>query len=155
MKRFLLVIILITSLLFFGCSSSQEKPSSDSTSNIPAMNVAGEYELTVNITETSCWSEGLEITESVNCNTIITQDGSILEWSTFQLGSLQFASIKSDIKGNEAIFVDITAPYGTNRMKWNATILFTETGFSGTGDMKARGSFACKGKFDITGTKVQ
>ena len=45
MKRFIVVVILITSFFLTGCSSSQEKASFESTGNIPSMNVAGEYEL--------------------------------------------------------------------------------------------------------------
>jgi hypothetical protein len=151
MKRSKVVVFLITSLLFVGCSFSQEKPSSVSASNIAAMNVAGTYTFENIITETDVYGEGLMKGQGMKHETKITQEGSVLTWSHISIGDELFRKKKAAINANIAEFVDIRFKWWNAQVKWNATIVFSENGFNGNGTFYVEGQ---KGKFKITGTRI-
>ena len=57
----------------------------------------------------------------------------------------------STSEGNQAIFNDMKTIFLTSELNWNATILFSDIGFSGTGDFKV---INCDGKFSVVGTRL-
>ena len=146
---FLLILIFA-----FGCSSSQEKSSADVQSDVPAMDVAGTYNIHNIITESTCVEEGTAEKEEMETKTTISQNGSILNWSDFVIGSKAYPKQESNIKSNIAEFSNVRVLYLNNSIKWNATIDFSEVGFSGTGDFYFGGTSRCGGKFSITGSRI-
>jgi hypothetical protein len=57
----------------------------------------------------------------------------------------------SKFKGNQAKFIDMQTDFNASQLKWNATILFSDTGFTGTGDFNVQ---ECGGTFTVVGTRL-
>ena len=136
------VILILMIVIAVGCSSTQEKS---------PMMVEGAYRFSNTVTESNCMIPG--ITKGARGNTIaeISQNGDTLTWSQFYVGEYMQGIQISKFKGNQAEFIDMNTDFITSQLKWNATILFSDTGFTGTGDFKVQ---ECDGTFTVVGTRL-
>ncbi|MBW2633653.1 MAG: hypothetical protein JRE14_05920 [Deltaproteobacteria bacterium] len=137
------VILILMIVIAVGCSSTQEKSS---------MMVEGGYRFSNTVTESNCMIP--DLTKGASNNTIVTisQNGAALTWSQFFIGDNMQGIQISKFKGNQAQFIDMRTNFINSQLKWNATILFSDTGFTGTGNFKVQ---ECDGIFTIAGTRIE
>jgi len=109
----------------------------------------GAYRFTNIVTESNCMKSG--IAEGAWGNTIVefSRDNSTLSWSQFYVGEYMQGMQISEINGNQANFVDMNTDFNASHLKWNAMILFSDTGFAGTGEFMMN---ECEGLFTVVGT---
>ena len=136
----MLVLMLVVAV---GCSTTQEKP---------PMMVEGEYKISNTITESNCMIP--ELTKGVSNTTTVTisRNSGNLIWGRFYTGNVNHGIQRSKIKDNQAQFIDMKTNFITSTLGWNATILFSDDGFKGTGDFKVH---ECEGVFTIAGTRIE
>ena len=137
------VVLILMILISVGCSSTQEKSS---------IMVEGGYRFSSTITDSNCMMPDITKGASNNTIVIISQNGTKLTWSQFLIGENMQGIQTSKIEGNQAKFIDMKTNFTTSDLKWNATILFSNTGLAGIGDFKVQ---ECEGMFKIEGTRIQ
>ena len=137
----LCVILILIIMITVGCSRTQKKST---------MMVDGGYRFSNIITESNCMVP--DITKGVSYETIVTinQNGTTLTWSQFCIGCNTQGILMSELEGNQAKFIDMKTSLFNSPIKWNATILFSDTGFTGEGDFTMQD---CEGVFTIAGTQ--
>lgn len=126
-----------------GCSTTQEKPS---------MMFEGDYRISNTITESNCMIPNLTKGASNSTTVTISLNSDILTWSQFFIGNINQGIQHSKFKDHQAQFIDMKTNFITSTLEWNATILFSDNGFTGTGDFKVH---ECKGIFTIAGTRIK
>ena len=137
------VVLILMILISVGCSSTQEKSS---------IMVEGGYRFSSTITDSNCMMPDITKGASNNTIVIISQNGTKLTWSQFLIGENMQGIQTSKIEGNQAKFIDMKTNFTTSDLKWNATILISNTGLAGIGDFKVQ---ECEGMFKIEGTRIQ
>ena len=137
------VILKLMIVTAVGCSTTQEKSS---------ILVEGTYRFKSTITDSNCMMPDITKGASDNTIVVISRNGATLTWSQFFIGENMQGIQTSKFKGNQAEFIDMKTNFITSELKWNATILFTDTGLTGTGDFKVQ---ECEGMFIVKGTRIQ
>lgn len=140
--NYLRIILIVVIALAVGCSTAQKKPSTM---------FEGGYRFRSTVTESNCMMP--EITKGASDNTlvIISQDGATLTWNQFFVGEVMQGIQISTFEGDQAKFIDMKTIFLTSQLNWNATILFSDIGFTGTGDFKVQ---ECDGTFTVVGTRL-
>lgn len=136
------IILILVIIVAVGCSTTQKKPS--------AM-FEGGYRFRSTVIESNCMMSEITIGASHNTVVIIGQDGATLTWSQFFVGEVMKGMQISTSEGNQAKFIDMKTIFLTSQLNWNATMLFSDTGFTGTGDFMTQD---CEGKFTVIGTRL-
>jgi len=126
-----------------GCSTTQEKP---------PMMIEGDYRISNTITKSSCMIPDLTKGASNSTTVTISLNSGTLTWSQFFIGNNNHGIQHSKFKGNQAQFTDMKTNFITSTLEWNATILFSDDGFTGTGDFKVH---ECEGIFTIAATRIK
>ena len=137
------VILILMIVIAVGCSTTQEK-----SSNM----VEGAYRFKSTITDSNCMMPDIATGASNNTIVVINQNGTTLAWSQFIIGNNMQGMQTSKVKGNQAEFIDMKTIFISSDLKWNATILFSNTGLAGIGDFKVQ---ECEGMFKVEGTRIQ
>ena len=136
------VALMMVLMITVGCGSTQTKS--------PVM-LEGAYRFSNIVTESNCMIPG--ITKGAWGNTVVefSQNDANLTWSQFYVGEYMQGVQISKFKNNQAEFIDMKTNFITSQLIWNATISFSDTGFTGTGDFKVQ---ECDGTFAIVGTRL-
>ena len=137
------VVLILMIVIVVGCSTTQEKSS---------IMVEGAYRFRSTITDSNCMMPDITKGASNNTIVVISQNGTTLTWSQFIIGENMQGIQTSKVKGNQANFIDMKTTFITSDLKWNATILFSNTGLEGIGDFKVQ---ECEGMFKVEGTRIQ
>ena len=137
------VILMLMIVIAVGCSTTQEKP---------PIKFEGGYRISNTITESNCMIP--DITKGASNSTTVTifLNRGTLTWGRFFIGDCNQGIQHSKFKGNQAQFIDMKTNFITSTLEWNASILFSDDGFTGTGDFKVH---ECEGIFTIAGTRIK
>ena len=142
------VILTFILLIAAGCSSTQEKPPIEK----PSMMIEGKYRIRNVITESNCMIPDLTKGAS-NTNTVtLSLNNDTLTWDQFFIGNVNHGIQHSKFKDNQAQFNDMKTNFITSTLEWNATILFSNDGFTGTGDFHVH---ECEGIFTIISIRIE
>ena len=136
------IVFILFVIVAVGCSTTQKKPSTL---------FEGGYRFRSTVTESNCMMPEIAIGASDNTLVVISQDGATLTWNQFFVGEVMQGMQISTSEGNQAKFNDMKTIFLTSQLNWNATILFSDVGFTGTGDFKVQ---SCDGKFTVVGTRL-
>ena len=111
----------------------------------------GAYRFSNIVTKSNCMKPS--IAKGAWGNTIVefSQNNSTLNWSQFYVGEYMQGMQISKFKDNQAKFIDMNTDFNASQLKWNATVSFSDTGFTGTGDFKVQ---ECGGTFTVVGTRL-